>query len=548
VSDKETTVAAIDFALFAPYNDEAALIGDFSGWQPLPMERGDDGYFRTTVDLEDGLYKYKFRVRSKSFFMDENAWVDVVDPYATAVDDTGAGDGLVFIHEGQRKVDLYEWRHDGAPLPPDRDLVLYELHIGDFSEGGTYQGAAEKLDYLVELGVNAVELMPVNEFPGDRSWGYNPRHFFAAESSYGSSSDLKRLIDACHARGIRVILDMICNHGESETPLTQIDYEYWFHKEPKDAEHNWGPEFDYTKHDDKLGTMPARKFMGDVVRFWVSEYHIDGIRFDAVKQLDNPDFLKWVVAEAKRTAGSKPFYTVAEHIPEIPGLVGPEGPFDGTWHNSFYHGMSALLTGENRDLGRIKGLLDARSRDFPGPENLVNYLSSHDHDHLLWTLEQAGISGDEASKRARLGAVLVTTAYGIPMIWMGTEFGVATEKTIDKNKLEWPLLGQGQGRGLFEVWKGLIALRRQSAALRGESFEFFLEDHGAGVLGFVRQDESGKVVVIANLSNSYHGGYTVEGMPADGRWREWTRGYELEVRGGALTLDLPEYEAKVLVS
>jgi 1,4-alpha-glucan branching enzyme len=540
-------VASIEFALFAPYNKDAKLIGSFSDWQEIPMEKGGDGYFRTTVELSDGTHAYKFRVRPNSPFV-KDEWVDVVDPYATAVDDTGEGNGLLFVHEGKRKVDAYEWRHDGKPLPPDEDLILYEIHIGDFSAGGTYRDAADKLDYLVELGVNALEIMPVNEFPGDRSWGYNPRHFFAAESSYGASSDLKHLIDECHARGIRVILDLVCNHAEADHPLTKIDYAYWFHKEPKDPEHNWGPEFNYGKHDENLDTMPARKFMGDVVRFWASEYHVDGFRFDAVKQLGDPDFLKWVVKEAKRAAGEKPFYTIAEHIPEISELVGQDGPFDGTWHNSFYHGLSALLKGEAFDLKEIKNLLDARGRDFPGPTNLVNYLSSHDHDHLLYTLGQAGIHDDEALKRARLGAALTVTAFGVPMLWMGTEFGMATEKTIEQNKLPWALLESDRNRGLFEYWKGLISLRRQNDALKGETFEFLHENPKAGVLAYGRwNDEGSRVVVVANLSSTYHGGYTVEGMPENGTWKEWTSDYDVEILDHKLTLDLPEFEAKVLV-
>ncbi len=537
----------IEFALFAPYNTEALLIGEFSDWEPIPMTKGDDGYFRAEVALEDGTYQYKFRVRSKSPFFEPDAWVDVNDPYATAIDDTGDGNSIAVVKKGQRVIDDYVWRHDGADLPSDHELILYELHIGDFTPEGTYRAAAERLDYLAELGVTAVELMPVMEFPGEQSWGYNPRHFFAPESSYGSSGELKHLIDECHARGIRVILDLVCNHAEADHPLTKIDYAYWFQAEPSDPEHNWGPEFDYGRYDEQLDIMPARKFMGDVVHFWVHEYHIDGYRFDAVKQLGDPDFLKWVVGEAKRAAGEKPFYTVAEHIPERPELIGPEGPFDGSWHDSFYHGLSALLRGEG-DMESFKRLLDARERGFAGPTNLVNYPASHDHDHLMSTLQQAGITGEEAFKRAKLAAVLTVTALGVPMVWMGTELGMAAEKTIEENKFPWELLDEGPNRELYETWRGLIALRRQNDALKRDAFEFVHEDPEAEVLAYQRwNDEGSRVLVIANLGPHPHGEYRLEGMPESGVWHEWTRDYDLEVHGGALTLELPAFEARVLV-
>ena len=547
--------AAIEFALFAPRNSEAALIGEFSEWEPVAMKKADDGYFRTHVDLEDGRYRYKFRVRSKSFFVEEGEWLDVVDPYATAVDDFGDGAGIIFIAGGQRRVDTYEWRHNDTHLPPDEELVIYELHVGDFSGGevdtkprGRYKHVCEKLDYLSELGVSAIELMPVTEFPGDESWGYNPRHFFAAESSYGSSAELKELVDTCHAHGIRVILDMVCNHAEAEMPLTKIDYQYWFHVEAQDPDHNWGPEFDYGRYDEGLKVMPARKFMGDVVRFWTTEYHIDGIRFDAVKQLGQPEFLSWLVQEAKDAAGEKPFYAIGEHIPETPEIVGPVGPMDGCWHNSFYHGITGLLAREEGKLTDVEGLLDARPRGFLGPTNLVNYLASHDHDHLMRTLADEGIHDDEAFKRAGLGAVLTVTALGIPMIWMGTEFGEYKEKALEKNKIDWQLLSNDANRQLCELWKGLIALRRQNGGFRAANFEFIHSDLQKGVLAFVRwNDEGSRVAVVANLSSTYHGDYLIEGFPENGVWREWTASYDVEVSDHRLILDLPEFEAKVLV-
>jgi len=175
--------SSIEFKLFAPYNKGVSLVGSFNDWQDTPLQKGDDGIYRTHVDLEDGTYHYKFRVQSKSWFFEPDEWVDVVDPYATDIDDASQN-GIVRIKEGERIVDTYVWQHDDHPLPTDHELVIYELHVGDFSGGeddpherGNYANVIEKLDYLTDLGINAIELMPVKEYPGDHSWGYNPRYF-----------------------------------------------------------------------------------------------------------------------------------------------------------------------------------------------------------------------------------------------------------------------------------------------------------------------------------------------------------------------------------
>ena len=545
----------ISFSLFAPYNKEAALIGDFSNWEPLEMTKNEQGVFETSVELEDGQYHYKFRVRSKSWFLEEDEWVDVVDPYATHVEDSETPSAILTVENGERILDTYEWQHDDTPLAPDHQLIIYEVHVGDFSGGeggddakGRYTNVIEKLDYLSDLGITAIELMPIEEFPGDQSWGYNPRYFFATESSYGTSAELKELVDACHARGIRVIKDGVYNHSESSSPLTQIDHDYWYHHEPQDSENNWGPEFNYEKYDENLDTFPARKFVGDAVRYWVANYHIDGIRYDAARQLDNFEFMQWVNNEAKHAAGEKPFFTIAEYIPEDPSVTGPDGPMDSVWHESFYYTMKDVMQGNTGDLEGVKDVLDARRRGFPGGNNVVNFLSSHDHNHVMADLGEAGILDEEAFKRVKLGADLMFTAIGIPMIWMGEEFGEASTKTTEVNKLSWPLLQNELNADLHATFRGLINLRKNNSALFGTNLDFFHEDDDAKVLAYVRwNDEGSRVVIIANLSGDYLKDYTIPNIPADGVWHEWSQDYDLEAHDGTLTLDLPDYEAKVLV-
>jgi len=544
----------IEFKLFAPYNKGAALIGNFSDWKEIPMQKGKDGFFRTKVELKDGIYHYKFRVQSKSWFLEPDQWVDIVDPYATDIDDL-TQNGVIRIKDGKIIVDTYVWKNDDKPLPADRELVIYELHVADFSGGepdryvrGKYKHVIEKLDYLSDLGINAIELMPVKEYPGDYSWGYNPRYFFATESSYGTTAELKELIDECHGRGIRVFIDGIYNHSEASSPLTQIDHDYWYHHSPRDPDNNWGPEFNYEFYDENYQTYPARWYIGDIVRFWIQEYHLDGIRYDAARQIANFDFMHWIVQETKKTAGTKPFYNIAEYIPETPSITNLDGPMDGCWHDSFRACIVEHICGDTFDLERLKDALDAKRQGFIGATNIVNYLANHDHNHVLAELADRQIFGSEAFKRRKLGAVLVMTAMGIPLIWMGEEFGEYKYKTLEPSKIDWALLENDENRNLFQFMKGLIHLRETNHALYTENIDFFAENADTQVLAYSRwNDQGSRVVVVANFSGNFLAGYHVPNFPAPGTWHEWTYDYDVEVGEDGLITDLGEYEAKVFV-
>jgi len=546
----------IEFKLFAPYNEKVFLLGSFSDWQEISMEKREDGTFYATVDLEDGAYEYKFRVTSNSWFFENKQLVDVTDPYASDINGHSAEENAIIkIKEGQVIVDDYVWHHDDKPLPGDHEIVIYEMHVADFSGGendedprGKFHHVTEKLDYLCDLGINAIELMPIKEYPGDYSWGYNPRHYFAPESSYGSTKELKELIDECHGRGIRVIIDGVYNHSESSAPLTQIDHDYWYYHEPKNPEENWGPEFNYEHYDDNLDTYPARRFIGDSIKFWIEEYHIDGVRYDAAKYVDNYDFMKWIVEESKKSAGAKPFYSVAEYIPETPAITNLEGPMDGCWQDTFYHTVKGHITGETFDLEALKKVIDPKRRGFMGLTNIVNFLTNHDHNHVMADLGDRGIFDEQAFRRRKLGAVLVMTAVGIPMIWMGEEFGEYKYKTIEEAKIDWNLLSHELNQGLFKYYKGLIYLRKTNHALQTANIDFFHENPEAKVFAYNRwNDEGSRVVVVVNLSQDFLGGYTLNNFPADGPWHEWTTDYDVESGNGELIMDIGPLEAKVFV-
>ena len=552
--------SSIEFKLFAPRNKGVSLIGSFSNWEEISLQKDKAGYFRTSVELEDGIYQYKFRVQTKSPNFEPDQWVEVIDPYATDVDEV-KDYGILRIKDGQRIVDTYVWKQDDTLLPNNHEIVIYEMHIADFTGGeddpykrGKYVDAIAKLDYLSELGINAIELMPVNEYPGDYRWGYKVRHYFATESSYGSTEELKRFIDECHARGIRVFIDGIYNHTDEECPLLLIDRNYWYYENmhyPEDPSNYWGPEFNYDNYDEMLDVKPAWKYVGDVVRYWVQEYHIDGIRFDAVRQLANDEFLDWLAKQAKKNAAPKPFYTIAEHIPDTSTVVSPEGPLDACWHESFRYFVIPHLCGEMFDLEKLKEVLDPRRQGYGATTNVINYLSTHDRERVFRELGDRGIFDEDAFRRAKLGVVLLMTAMGVPMLWMGEEFGEhkrKSEKTTQPKKIAWPLLDRELNQDLFEYYKQLIALRKQNPALQSDNIEYFYENPEAKVLAYVRWHEEGScMVVVANFSGIFLRNYFVPNFPAARTWHEWLDDKELNTKGEGLTIDLGEYEAKIFV-
>ncbi len=343
-------------------------------------------------------------------------------------------------------------------------------------------------------------------------------------------------------------MDGIYNHSEASSPLTQIDHDYWYHHSPRDPDNSWGPEFNYEFYDEKLETYPARKFTGDTIRFWIQEYHIDGIRYDAARQIANYDFMHWIVQEAKKTAGAKPFYNIAEHIPETTSITNLDGPMDGCWHDSFRHTITVHICGETFDLESLKDVIDAKRQGFMGATNVVNYLTNHDHDHIMVELANRNIFAEEAFKRAKLGAVILMTSVGVPLIWMGEEFGEYKPKTQESSKIDWTLLSNDLNRGLLEYYKGLINLRKNNHALYTENIDFIHENPETKVLAYSRwNDQGSRVVVIANFSENFLAGYHIANFPENGTWHEWTGNYNIEAGEYSIMTDLGPYEAKVFV-
>jgi len=551
--------APILFELLAPYNASVQLLGSWNNWQPLAMQRDDEtGNWRIEVPLADGDYEYKFQLVSQSYFA-VGETVTVADPKALEFTLDSHENSIVRVRDGKRLSTSYEWQYDDVPLPPNEQMIIYEMHIGDFGVteqgSGTFASVIEKLDYLADLGINAIELMPLNEFPGHHQWGYSQRSLYAVENSYGTPDELCRLVDECHARGIRVIHDAVYNHMEMEAPLTKIDYGYWFYEENPDPEYlQFGPKLNFERWDENFDRYPARDHVLGALHQWLYLFHMDGLRFDCTRALKYFDLLKWLTSEAKHLEGFKPFFTVAEHLPQDPAIAGADGPMDAAWHDTFYRQIVAATLGvvsDDRppfDTTAVLTALDGRQDGFPSSFNTVHYLTNHDELRVMYRLGEKANTFDEAVfQRAKLGATLLLTAPGLPMIWMGEEFGQATDKSMDPRPLQWELLANQNNKQLHEHYKALIALRKRNPALYSDSFEAVCNDPERGVIAFKRWNDDGNVVIVAaNLKPEYAGEFRLAEIGLqDGTWHETVYGYDIPVQGGQLIDTLAESEGKV---
>jgi len=275
------------FRVWAPHARKVAVIGSFNGWdgRRSPMEpEGDDCWYAEIAGARPG-HEYRYLLET------ESGELSRIDPYAREVTDS-AGNGV--IHDPA----AFDWGPDGFRMAPCDALVIYELHIGTFhdkgredGQPGTFHTAIEQLEHLGKLGINAIEIMPVTEFSGARSWGYDPAHIFAVESSYGGPVALKALVKECHRWEIAVVLDVVYNHfgprdvdlwrfdGWSENDLGGI---YFFNDWR--AETPWGHSRpDYTRE-------PVRRFIVDNALMWLDEYRIDGLRVDGTVFIRTADF------------------------------------------------------------------------------------------------------------------------------------------------------------------------------------------------------------------------------------------------------------------
>jgi len=530
------------FRVWAPHAQAVFVTGTFDDWarDQVSLHRDGDGTTGSwSVDVPDlgSGTEYLFNIRT--------AQGDLlrVDPYARQVTNS-VGNAVVYDPDG------FDWGDDAFQMPSWDDLVIYELHVGTFAatadRRGTFDAARHRLQYLQELGISAVQIMPPFEFAGDISWGYNPAHLFAIESGYGGPDAFKRFIRDAHSRGIAVIVDVVYNHlGPSDLDLWRFDgwsendgggiYVYNDHR----AETPWGA----TRPD--FGRGEVRTFLRDSAMTWLEEFRCDGLRFDStlfVRTVNGdpndegaalPDgwsFLAWINDEIRARQPWK--ITIAEDLQGDPSIVAPSGEggagFNAQWDPAFLHGVRpALVTAddEDRDIAALVAAILGEGRGVP--LSRVIYTESHDDvaDGEVRVPEAIapGAAGNWwARKRAVLGSALVLTAPGIPMLFMGQE--LLEDRWFDDTVgLDWAKAASNHG--VLLLHRDLVALRRArdgtTRGLRGANVAILRADDDAKLLAMHRWMDGGPhddTVIVANFADRTVDDLRI-GFPAPGRWK-----------------------------
>jgi maltooligosyltrehalose trehalohydrolase len=436
------------------------------------------------------------------------------------------------VHEPSRLVDhaAFRWTDAGWQAPPLAAGLVYELHVGTFTAAGTFDGTIERLDHLVRLGVTHVELMPVSQFPGRHGWGYDGVDLFAPHAAYGGPEGLKRLVDACHRRGLAVLLDVVYNHlGPAGNYLDRFG-PYFTDRYATP----WGRAVNL----DGPGSDEVRRFFCDNALGWLRDYHVDGLRLDAVHAIVDTSavhFLEQLAAEVADlgTRLGRHFVLIAESDLNDPRLVQrPEAGgygLDAQWSDDFHHALHAALTGERAgyyaDFGRLADLAkalgsayvyDGRHSAFRGRRHgrpatglpgtrFLGYLQTHD---------QVGnrARGERSSHLLspgllKVGAALVLLGPFVPMLFQGEEWAASTPflyftdhddpelaravtegrrnefrgfgwepaevpdpqapGTFARSKLDWSEPGREPHRALLDWHAALIRLRREAGLARG---------------------------------------------------------------------------------
>jgi 1,4-alpha-glucan branching enzyme len=537
--------------------------GEDVGAARLPMRPGPGGVWEAAADGFAGWAgrRYLYRVTREDgsvgwrtdMYSRQQAGGGDVNPRGARYGGTAADlDGTVScsVVVDPRPAAAGFWNDELDPTHPlprrVEDLVIYELHVGALGFGtttaGTFSDAVAFVDYLVDLGVNAVELLPVLEFSGSRSWGYGTSHFLAVEKSAGGRDGLARFVRACHRRGLAVIVDMVFNHYTQDADRVAWMYDtttpshnayYWY--EGSDADHAEFPDGGYV---DNLSSGFAPRYGDEQVRALfvasavalLEEFHVDGFRLDQTTSIHlyNALHADGRPVGAANVAGRKFLRELCQTLrmvaPDViliaedhsgwdavtrPAAAGGLG-FDATWYVDFYH----HLIGDKGEGPQYARLLETAGRDLTGPlamglfagaltgaaNRTVVYPESHDEagnsEHsernILVAVNDAPLVGETrwyAEARIRCVTALALLSPGTPMFLMGDEVGAAKAYTYDhfsEEKEDLHGLRAGAGAGLFAAHRDLALLRRGSAAARSREIEILHTNDPARVLAFRR--------------------------------------------------------------
>jgi 1,4-alpha-glucan branching enzyme len=532
------------FRVWAPGVEKAyvAYDGHWSAEDALPLERKGEYFEGFSPDIEAGT-AYKF------LFVNEGREMWRMDPAARDTAHSGDEGNVGYVVDP-----AFDW--PAFRTPPFDDLRIYQLHVGSFAgrnddfAGQLRNGVADfgmveaKLDYIRDLGFNVVELLPIQEFQHDRSWGYNPSFYFSVESAYGSPDDMRRFVAAAHRQGLAVIFDVVYNHvANSDNPLWR------WPAYPNDDAHG---EYLYPPHKTDWGAGPAfqkppvREFFIENALMLLEEYRGDGLRFDVTRAIESNgggwQFLQELTWRVRERHPDR--YLVAEHLPDHDSIVRDAG-MSATWMATSHHEFQRAAQG-NDPVRRVRGILGKSfddGRGYPDSWNLVKYcLGSHDDcgddkggdtwkegedwkRHRYFVDFYGGRGNWHARAKARLGWALNVAAMGTPMLFMGLETHQGGWWHDDvEHGFDWALTADAYGREMRRLVASANAVRRSNPALRGETLDVVHEDHDNQVLAFKRYLPGGGncVLAVVNLGDRDFTDHSY-GVPTGGQPGRWTQ-------------------------
>lgn len=525
----------VAFRVWAPHAEGVSVVGTFNKFDTSrhPLASEGNGYWSAEVESATAGDEYKFEITNGEHRLAR------IDPYARQVT-SSVGNGVIYR-------DDFAWEDDNFRMPPWNELVIYELHIGTFArsedgKAGTFDDAIKRLRYLQALGINAVEVMPVAEFAGDLSWGYNPAHIFSVETTYGGPDGFKRFVKAAHALGIAVILDVVYNHfGPSDLDLWRFDgwsendkggiyfYNDWRSATP------WGD----TRPD--YGRGEVRSYLHDNAMMWLGEFRVDGLRYDMALYIrsvsGNPGddlhegwtLMQWINRDVAARFPGK--ITIAEDLRNNEAMTAREDQgganFSTQWDAGFVHPIRAAVIAADdahRDMNSVR---DALLHSFGGDAvKRVIYTESHDEVANGKARETSEIDVNDpegwyALKRSTLGAGLALTAPGIPMLFQGQTM-LEDGWFQDTVPVDWSNVRKFSG--VTRLYRDLIRLRLNSdgisRGLTGPHIAVHHVNDRDKVIAFLRHSEGGPndhTLIVANFSAQGWEHYEV-GVPVAGRW------------------------------
>ncbi len=570
---------SVTLALFAPKKNFVYAIGDFNNWEFDPdssssWEFDEKYYFKLTPD--SSVYwttitnltpnkEYRFQ-----YIVDGN--LKIADPYADKIleqedsfIDNATYPNLIPYPTGKTffSVSVFEtgqqdfvWEAVDYIKPEKENLIIYELLIRDFVSKHNYKTLIDTLDYLENLGINAIELMPVNEFEGNESWGYNPSFYFAPDKYYGPKDDLKKFIDECHKRNIAVILDMVLNHTYGRSPFVRLyasdafgpptSENPWYNVNSPNQVFSWGYDLNHE-------SIHTQKLVDRVNRYWLDEYKFDGFRFDFTKGFTNTPgdgggFDQSRINLLKRMADSvwvfdPTAYLILEHFaPDSEEKILTDYGMM-VWGNNNYNYSEASM-GFHTDGKSNFSRISYKNHGFTKP-NLVGYIESHDEERVMFKSLESGNSGidyrikelNTALNRMKLAAAFFITVPGPKMIWqfgeLGYDYSIDYNGRVGNKPIRWDYLDNINRQNLYKTYSSLNYLKNNYEVFRSGNVSLSVS---GSIKRIQLNHESMDVTIVGNFDVIEK--TIIPGFQNVGKWYDYFSGDSIDISTTSYSMKL----------